>query len=426
MIGSIYPSFNPPGNVQDLTPSQQAGWSDRINTWIEKGKKGRTVAEYKGQYYEVLNNAPRPQFFNPTKTKKASDFAEKEVSWIAFPRQVQISSPTDEARWKRADSSRKYQDEYCEWSVKRNDDGKITSVTFTAEGPEYWEYLGETNPKKVVELYQKFISPEVKREDLFDASGKYIPRNRWNQDTKNGAMHLIQINNTLYAEIELAAGASMVREKDGRILTGTRELIDCGAYGAAERNSDPFIGAAVNELSRAGAMVSLKDPVGLYIGEFKPVGWETPDRSDPKNYWRILRGEPGTALRAVYEVPEDKDFVVGDIKINGKPIAYGAQITDFLEIKLTGIAQNIDTANVEPFGCVSYRPIGPLSSPGGLELTSASSGGTPVAYAPLSLRSDTEGSSTGGSVTSVISEKQKKEAKISLRAAPKISEAIDE
>jgi hypothetical protein len=36
-----------------------------------------------------------------------------------------------------ADASRLVQDEYLEWSVQRRpSDGKITSVTFTCEGPE--------------------------------------------------------------------------------------------------------------------------------------------------------------------------------------------------------------------------------------------------------------------------------------------------
>ena len=42
------------------------------------------------------------------------------------------------------------QDEYCEWSVTRNADGKITKVMFTTEGPEYWTYLAETQPETVL------------------------------------------------------------------------------------------------------------------------------------------------------------------------------------------------------------------------------------------------------------------------------------
>ena len=35
-----------------------------------------------------------------------------------------------------ADASRDVQDEYLEWSVIRDDENRIISVTFTCEGPE--------------------------------------------------------------------------------------------------------------------------------------------------------------------------------------------------------------------------------------------------------------------------------------------------
>ena len=63
-------------------------------------------------------------------------------SWNAFPRQVKSPSISDKQRWRRADADRNLQDEYCEWSVTRDPvTHKITRVTFTSEGPEYWETL---------------------------------------------------------------------------------------------------------------------------------------------------------------------------------------------------------------------------------------------------------------------------------------------
>lgn len=35
-----------------------------------------------------------------------------------------------------ADASRDVQDEYLEWSIIRDDENRIISVTFTCEGPE--------------------------------------------------------------------------------------------------------------------------------------------------------------------------------------------------------------------------------------------------------------------------------------------------
>ena len=126
---------------------------------------------------------PRAQFFNPLTNPPADDAQLAVISWNAFPRQVKSSSLSDKQRWRRADSDRNLQDEYCEWSVTRDPaTRKITRVTFTCEGPEYWEVLASLNPDKVLALYREFVSPAVKREDLF-ANGRYNPLNRFNNST---------------------------------------------------------------------------------------------------------------------------------------------------------------------------------------------------------------------------------------------------
>lgn len=319
--------FNPPGYLEDFNDNQREGWTREISLYFDRVKVGKPD----------LNDGPRHQFYHPLKDSVDSKINTKVVSWIGFPRNVTINTSSDEQRWKEAEESRDLQDEYCEWSVEKNSEGKITKVFFTCEGPEYWDFLGKTSPEKVVKLYQEYINPSVKMEDLF-INGEYQARNQWN-DSQSGAMHLIQRNNSLYAEIELAGGSSIVRKKQDRIVTESRELIECGKYGDSERNSDPLIGSEVNKLTRTGLKVSLLDPVGLYLGDFDPQGWEMPDQSDPKSYWKILRGTPDFPVRAVYEIPADKGFVVGDIKINGQSIKYGAQITDFVSIKLIATAQ---------------------------------------------------------------------------------------
>ena len=116
-------------------------------------------------------------------------------------------------------------------------------------------------------------------------------------------MHLIQPNNTLGAEIELAGAATIVRRRNGVVLTETQELIDVRPVRAPERHSDPHIGAMVNELARLKADITLTNPIGLYIAGLSVAGWQTPDNSDPLSYWTITRGTKEKALRAVYEVP---------------------------------------------------------------------------------------------------------------------------
>ena len=91
-----------------------------------------------------------------------------------------------------------------------------------------------------------------------------------------------------------------------------------------------------------------QDIAGLSV-----AGWAAPDGSNPLDYWTITRGTTAKALRAVYEVPASKNFVVGDIRIGNRPIDFGAQIADFITIKLTGVATRIGQSTVAPTnGCV--------------------------------------------------------------------------
>ena len=122
-------------------------------------------------------------------------------------------------------------------------------------------------------------------------------------------------------------------------------------------------GALVNMIARKDAFVAVANPVALYIAGFAPLGWQTPDGSDPKDFWKIVRGDAAHGLRAVYEVPAAKGFTVGDITINGLPIAFGAQIVDFITIKLVGQAAGIGKNVVPPVtSCLGDG--GPAPGPG--------------------------------------------------------------
>ena len=126
--------FDAPGFLQDLNAQGLQAWSDFISEQIDEARDRKDAT--------LSNYGPRPQFFNPLKTAPAADAVEKDITWTAFPRIVKIQSISDKQRWRTADSSRDVQDEYCEWSVTRDPNtDKITRVTFTSEGPEYWTFL---------------------------------------------------------------------------------------------------------------------------------------------------------------------------------------------------------------------------------------------------------------------------------------------
>jgi hypothetical protein len=156
-------------------------------------------------------------------------------------------------------------------------------------------------------------------------------------------MHLIQGANNLGAEIELAAAATVLRSRSGTLLTDETDLIECGRYGEPERFSDPHIGAEVNALARLKAHITLANPVGLCIAGLTVTGWQTPDGSNPLDYWTVLRGTKEKAVRAEYTVPKSKGFTVGDITI-----------------KLTGLATRLGTIDAPSVDC-------PAVGAGGLE-----------------------------------------------------------
>ncbi|UUU36113.1 hypothetical protein JIX56_43295 [Streptomyces sp. CA-210063] len=332
--------YGPPGRLTDLDDVGTKAWHVFISDSVDRAITGPDPAE-------VLHDSPRPQFYNLTKTDTATDAVQAAVTWTAFPNRLR-SAISDRQRWQRADASRDVQDEYCEWSVTRDSTGRITRVTFTCEGPEYWDVLAQTSPDKALDLYRAHIDPAVGKSDLFGPNGRYVRRNQWNDSTTQGAMHLIQQSNTLGAEIELAAAATIRRLIGGRELTGAQELIACGKYGVPDRNSDPHIGEVVNSIARQKADIALSDPVGIYFDDLATDGWRAPDGSDPKSFWTFERGAAGFPVRAVYEVPADRDFTVGDITIAGRPIEFGAQIADFVTVKLMATACRLGQSEVQP------------------------------------------------------------------------------
>jgi hypothetical protein len=304
------------------------------------------------------HDAPRAQFFDPTKVEIASDAVDQPIFWFAFPRTIKAKAGlTDREKWERADSDRGLQDEYCEWAVTRNDEGKILRVTFTSEVPEYFELLAETNKDALLALYQELASPDVKLDDLFDARGNYDKANKWNTRTDLGPVHLMQGSNNLGAAVELAAAATIPRKIDGVFKTNEQELIVCSQYGVATRNSDPHIGAQINALARSDADICLGNPPGLYLVPPSTGGWHTPDGADPKDYWTWVRGENDTRVRAVYEVPRDRGYVVGDIEIGGRPIEFGGQIADRVSVSISGTACRLGKSQGKPFTECRPKPV---------------------------------------------------------------------
>lgn len=407
---AILERYDTPGFVVDFphSPGRQSAmnalWSANVARWAASSQIG--------DVYDRINYGPRPAFYNPLVTDTPSGATIGTITWNAFPGRFAALFPSDSSEWAEwsdygnmpeptldlcsgttvpaapytPTGPRGWQDEYCEWSVTRNAANKITSVMFTCENPEYWLTLWALDPDTVLARYRSLVSPRVRLIDLAlkDSSGNpvidattgrwaYNPLNPWNNGThsmpdRGGAMHLTSSPNTLGAEFDLAAAATMPRKNSaGKILTSAADLVCCGLYGRIGRNSDPTIGqnanAFVNAAGLQGALLTLTNPPGLYIQTPDFSTFKTPDGSDPASYWTVVRGRTKTGtdpidriLHATYAVPATKGFTVSDITIAGAPIVYGGQITGAITMALLGTVFASGGANQTAVSCTTSTP----------------------------------------------------------------------
>ncbi|HUE95676.1 MAG TPA: hypothetical protein VMN39_03405 [Longimicrobiaceae bacterium] len=306
--------FDPPANWDDF-PKNSAKRRALRDAW--HGALGR-----------LTEGASRPpsSYYDPLTTRIA-DAQPALVEWNAFPKRIEdrvVALPDKLAAADVRDS----QEEYCEWCVERNSDGKIVRVTFTTEAIEYWDALWQVDPNRVLRLYRRWINPAVQLEDLRDGAGGYDRRNRWNTGgeilaDRGGAMHMVVAINTLTLAVGVVAGAA-------------NQIHDSPRGGPF--HADALIALAVSRLvQRRSQRVSFSNPVGVYLREpefnrFRlPVG--TPRDIHPRDFWTVVRGDRkrGRALRSIYEVPARLGFTVGDLEIDGRRVEHGSQIARTLK-----------------------------------------------------------------------------------------------
>jgi hypothetical protein len=345
--------FDPPGNIDDL-----AGDAALLDQWSNELSRDFEIAAFSVSRFLANHAGGTSQFYNPV-THGISDTDQVDtVPWNGFPKR--FTSPVSDPDYEAAEGANlpvgqnRPQDEYLEWHSVRDDSGKIVSVHFTCEGPDYWSFLARVKPETVLGLYQKFISSLVTKDELFPG-GQYDPLNRWN--TRDGAMHLTHPANNLFAEVKLAADATVRRKSGGAEPADPRTLINCANFGDDTRNSDPNIGFAVNRLAQAGRMITLANPVGLYIQSFNDAGLSLPDGSPATGCWSVLRGKPGAALRAEFRLPPAavaKGFTVSDVTIGGVNVKFGGQLAELVTMGLSAASCRAGSVSnpLQPCGAV--------------------------------------------------------------------------
>jgi len=325
---AVLARFDTPAGLRDVaSAAKRKRWSTRLADGF-----GPLVAEFK-------------QLYDPTKSDTPADAEVVPVEWAASPNKLRqtLSDPVD--RWRKADSLRDEQDEYCEWAIEKVG-SKISRITFTTEVPEYYDFLAQNDPDRLLALYRELVSPKVVMKEIV-VGGEYQPINRWNprKPSHGRIVHLSQENNTLGAALSLAAVATVQRERNGEPVTTKEALARCSGLGDPFRNSDPQIASVINGAASTGASITLQDPLGLYIDRLVTSGMTTPDGADPATFWKIERGKPGRVVRASFAVPKARGYTVGDIKIAGRPIRFGAQVADRVRVRLTAV---VKPGNAQP------------------------------------------------------------------------------
>jgi hypothetical protein len=373
----VLSELNPPGwpSVNDgLTAEQKAAWSQLVSSWMEteitaKNDDGSPLIGGRG-----VVRTPLAQFFNGTVTAYDTTQPPQAISWIGFPGLIEKQYPN--TRWPKVEGHRDVMDEYLEWSTNVDSDGRIQYVVFTCEGFEYFSFLGSNAPDVLVDIYKKAnpdFADQIKKEDLFDKHGKYDPYNKWNGvicDTpghpENGLttvnpgciMHLAQVNNTLGAEIDIAAQATVLRKNpSGQLITNETTLCNCSKYGNPDRNSDPKIGIGINNIAQEGNFISIADPIAIYMLEFNTANFQLDVDGTgqdlqpiPDGTFTWMRGDINKkmGLRLRVQIPKGtmgtgdnagRQLTVSDIFDNktNMYIEYGGQIADYISMGVSAV-----------------------------------------------------------------------------------------
>ncbi len=255
---------------------------------------------------------------------------EAAVRWSAFP----ITATGTNAE---IDAQRfKFQDEYVEWQVERAG-GKVKRITFTTEFLEYYQSLASVGLPELIDGIKSVIpTANPQAAELFGpgfdlaassaesrsaAFRQFAQNNPWNNGTK-GILCLAQQFNTLGALFNLTGPAAVVNlSVPAGAICGT-----LGNFCGSNRNSDPSIATAVQNLARASRDLTLRDPVGIEILNLGGI-WKRNaaqfDINDPAQnggLWTISRnGRRGVMENAT------------GLTVDGDPITSGAQIANRLQ-----------------------------------------------------------------------------------------------
>ena len=324
-----------PGNVNDFeTDLQRQQWSDHLSQDIDDA-----IAD-------IVPCAVSPQYVNPAKVA-VSAYSTSVISWPGFPKLLFGQYATTDQAYAAADApttfrtvqgqrapvtGRGVQDEYLEWYVTRDAAGNVLMIDFTTETQEYWSSLYSFSQDLAARKYSQILGTNVAVADI-STNNRYDPYNDFN--VTKGIVHLIQINNTLGAELDIAAQSTLPRtDASGNPTTDVVSCSHCtNDYGLGEpgRNSDPTIASKVAQAAQNGCLLTVPDPVGLYIVRFDGGAITGPLGVSVGSCWQVIRGNP--TVRGRFTVPAG--HVLGDFSVAGIALRHPSQIAENIFVGLT-------------------------------------------------------------------------------------------
>jgi hypothetical protein len=217
-----------PGFVDDVNAEAQQVWDQRVGSCIE------AVARR-------LPAPPKPYVTHPVTDSLPHRTA---IDWTGFPsrpaecltraRAMKLVDWTSDRGPGRV---RRFQEEYIEWRVVRDEVG-IARIEFTTELAEYWRLLAAHQPERTLALISKFARQPVdaaavypgcdplasttsptQREEAFCASMLADEHTSPYNDGRAAITCMLQRSNTLEALVQLVLAATrprVVRDKHDR------------------------------------------------------------------------------------------------------------------------------------------------------------------------------------------------------------------
>jgi len=334
-----------PGDLDALGGAGRAAWSEKVR--------------------RIVGDAAKPEGHLVLAADLEHVLA---TEWPGLPSRVTRCLGRDVAlelldrRGDHGDAGRRaLQEEYLEWRVVRDGEGRIERLEFTTELAAYWRTFASHEPEALLETVASFAgasrvdpshvfgtcdpfdsSPE-ERESAFaatmiDPTGARSPYN----SGARAICCLVQPTNTLTGLAKLTAAASVPHAYEDAPCLRAGDVLARLDSGIGARSSDPLLVERLARLAWDGRIVAFDDPIGLYLHGVQHARLRTPGGDIvPAEWFALSRGGPavdGRARhqRAVFEVPPGEGLCVSDLidVVTEEPIRYGGQIADLLQVAL--------------------------------------------------------------------------------------------